>query len=105
MGTGETKIVADTLRVLQLHGVFCWRNNSGVARIDGRWVRFGAPGSPDIIGVLPGGRFLGVEVKTLVGKESDRQREFRERIESSGGVALVVHNTGEMLAKIKGYMA
>jgi len=101
----ETKIVGEILSILRAHHILAFRHNTGVARIGGRWVRFGSVGSPDIIGVLPGGRFLGVEVKTATGKESDRQREFRERIESSGGVALVVHNTGEMLAKIKGYMA
>jgi len=104
MGTGETKIVREVLSLLRDHHILAFRNNTGVARIGGRWVRFGVPGSPDIIGVLPGGRFLGIEVKTATGKEADHQRDFRERIELSGGVAIVVHSIEEALAKIKEYI-
>jgi hypothetical protein len=63
----ETELVRQCLALLGLRGVFAWRNNSGAfVRDQGearRYFRAGAVGSPDILGVLPGGRFLGVECK------------------------------------------
>ena len=53
-------------------------------------MRFGKLGSSDIIGVLPDGRFLAVEVKALKGRLSVEQAAFLDKIRGLGGVALVV---------------
>lgn len=34
-------------------GIVVWRNNTGALPVENRFVRFGLPGSPDIIGHIP----------------------------------------------------
>ena len=63
MGSRENVVCASCMRVLSLRGIPAFRINSGACRVGKRFIRFGAPGLPDIIGVLPDGRFLGVETK------------------------------------------
>lgn len=52
------------LRASEL-GARLWRNQSGKYQLaDGRWLSSGLfPGAPDLIGVLPSGKLLAVEVK------------------------------------------
>jgi hypothetical protein len=82
----ESLIQGEILEYLRLRGVFCWRNNSGVARTGGRFIRFGSPGAPDILGILPDGRFLGIEVKTPTGIVSEDQEAFHEAATRSGAL-------------------
>ena len=43
-------------------------------------------GIPDFIGLLPGGRFFGLEVKAEKGRLSPAQIEMRDRILAAGGI-------------------
>lgn len=52
-------------------------------------MKSGLPGSSDIIGCLPGGRFLAIEVKALKGKVSPLQQQFIDNINQAGGLAFV----------------
>jgi VRR-NUC domain. len=88
----EAVIQGEILEYLRLRGVFAWRNNTGAAKIGGRFVRFGYPGAPDIIGILPGGRFLGIEVKTPAGTVSEKQDTFRDEAASSGGLVFTAYS-------------
>jgi hypothetical protein len=63
-------------------------------------VSFGYPGSADILGILPGGRFLAVECKSATGKQSEKQKKFQEKIEANGGVYLLVRSEEELWAKL-----
>jgi len=98
--TPEGLVVAACLEYLRLRGILAWRNNSGAATIgEGsgrRFVRFGLVGSADIIGVMPGGRFLAVECKAARGRLSEAQGEFLRRVQDAGGVACVVHGVDEL---------
>lgn len=49
----------------------------------------GPTGSPDIIGILPGGQFLGIEVKVPGNKPTEKQKEFLARIDELGGKSFV----------------
>lgn len=71
-----------------------WRNNTGVGRtLSGdRVIRFGLVGSADLLGILRGGRFLAVEVKTKRGRQSESQRNFQRMIESMGGVYVLARD-------------
>lgn len=98
----ETKLVAACLRLLQLRGIYAWRNNTGVARPqrkDGSrgFVRFGKKGSADILGVLPGGRMLAVECKVGRNTTTPDQDEFLASVSSAGGLAVVVRDTVDEL--------
>jgi hypothetical protein len=49
-------------------------------------------GSADILGCLPGGRFLAIEVKAPDGRLSPEQREFLADIRGLGGIAIVARS-------------
>ncbi|MDR0475639.1 MAG: VRR-NUC domain-containing protein [Treponema sp.] len=95
--TPEGRIKQSILRYLKRRGFYAWNNPSGAVRIaPDRWLSFGKKGSADILGCLPGGRFLAVEVKAQRGRLSPEQREFLEKIRSFGGVAIVAHSFREL---------
>lgn len=93
----ETDLTSMAVQYLVLQGVYAWRNNSGVARTDGRWIRYGKVGSADVIGVMPGfGRFIGVETKTDENKLSKSQKEFRAELQSRNGIYIVARSIQEL---------
>jgi hypothetical protein len=96
----ETTLVAACLQLLALRGVFAWRNNSGAFVLgEGkgrRFVRAGMKGSADILGVLPGGRFLAVECKIGRNRPTTAQTAFLNTIRAAGGLALVVWDVKEL---------
>lgn len=76
-----------------------WRNNVGVAKTDrGATVRFGLfPGSADLIGLFRG-RFVAVEVKTPIGRQSADQRRWQAVVEMHGGVYALVRSEDDARA-------
>ena len=87
MGKDENKVQRDILSILDMFGYF-WRTNSG-----GRKVRcHSCKGVPDILGVMRGGRFVGIEVKTDTGRQSDDQQIFQEAIEAVGGLYILARD-------------
>lgn len=92
----ESTVVTQCLEWLALRRVFAYRNNTGAVKIDGRWIRYGHPGSGDIIGLLPDGRFLSVECKTATGKQSNAQKQFQEIIERNSGVYVLARSTSDL---------
>jgi hypothetical protein len=79
-------------------GGYFWRNNTGsVHRSGGRWLRFGLPGSGDVLGCYRG-RFVSIETKTGRDKESEKQIEFCEDIKRAGGYAFFVRSIDEAIA-------
>ena len=60
---------------------FFWRNNSGAYKTEhGGFIRFGMPGSPDIILVHTGRPYF-LEVKRFGTYQSPEQREFQSGAE------------------------
>lgn len=60
-------------------GVRLWRNNTGAGRAmdSNAVIRFGLPGSSDIIGLTSTGRFVAIEVKTGAAKLRKNQQAFK----------------------------
>lgn len=58
-------------------------------------------GIPDIWGVLKGGRFFGIEVKTEKGKLSFEQGEFINNVRAQGGIAFVARSVEDVIARFK----
>lgn len=92
---------------LTLRGYFIWRNNTGAVRYKpprgrARFVRYGLPGSSDIIGVTKDGRFLAIEVKTpeTVKNVSPAQKKFIARIRENGGVAFVASSIEDVALQL-----
>jgi hypothetical protein len=98
----EAAALVEVLITLRAHPMVAWceRMNSGVARIGGRFVRFGWPGCPDVLGQLNDGRLLGVEVKAEKGKLRPEQTLFLERIRGAGGVAFMARDCRDVLRQL-----
>ena len=96
----ETDIQHNILTFLKHKGIHCWRNNTGRR---GK-VNYGFKGSSDIIGILPDGRFLAIEVKKPKQKPSADQREFLDRINSFGGFAIWVTSLDEARKQMSHYL-
>ena len=90
--TPESALVRATLDYLAARKIFAWRANSGAATAvykgKKRFIRFaGVKGLSDIIGILPDGRFLAIELKAPGKKPTAEQWEFIQRINMNAGVA------------------
>jgi hypothetical protein len=81
------------LAILGTEGIMAWNNPTGAVRVaPDRWLHFGKKGSADIIGLLPGGKFLAVETKAPAGRLSPEQREFLADVKALGGMAIVARS-------------
>lgn len=60
----------------------------------------GCEGIPDIMGIIAG-RSVGLEVKTLDGRQQDSQRRFQRVFESKGGIYRVVRSPEEAVAFLR----
>lgn len=97
----EKHIQAIILEYLPYIGIFAWRTNSGVIFSGGHAHRMAPPGTADIIGILPDGRFIAIEVKRPGGVVSDKQKEFLEKITSRGGVGFVAYSLDDVINEFK----
>lgn len=98
----EAAALVEVLKALETHNAVAWvhRMNSGAFRIGKRFVRFGWPGCPDLLGQLKDGRLLGVEVKAPKGKLRPEQAVFLERIRLAGGVAFMARDCLDVLREL-----
>lgn len=62
---------------------------------------FGAVGLPDIDGILPDGRRLGVEVKWGKDRQSDEQKVCQAVHDARGGVYIVARDVDTTIAELK----
>ena len=95
----EAAALVEVLKALRTHPAVAWaeRMNSGAAKIGNRFIRFGWPGCPDLLGQMRDGRLLGVEVKAQAGRLRPEQALFLERIRCAGGVAFVARDCRDVL--------
>lgn len=95
--------VLQYLALLERTGRLAWhaRMNAGAGRLQrgdqaSQWMRFGFPGQPDVMGQLPDGRFLALEVKRPTGRVRPEQAEFLAKVARHGGVAAVVRSVDDV---------
>jgi hypothetical protein len=98
----EAAALLEVLKALRTHPAVAWceRMNSGAVRIGGRFVRFGWPGCPDVLGQLKDGRLMGVEVKGPASKLRPEQAQFLDRIRAAGGVAFMARDCRDVLREL-----
>ena len=98
----EAAALVEVLKALRAHPAVAWaeRMNSGAAKVGNRFIRFGWPGCPDVLGQLKDGRLLGVEVKAQAGRLRPEQSLFLERIRCAGGVAFVARDCRDVLREL-----
>jgi hypothetical protein len=89
-------------------GVFCWRNNSGTMPAEhkgkARYIHMSPTGSPDIFGILRGGKLFGIEVKSKTGKQSAKQEAWGNRMIKLGAHYDVVRSIGEATGSVREWM-
>jgi hypothetical protein len=69
------------------------RVNTGAAMVKGRLVRFGVPGTADIMGIIaPTGRMLAIEVKSGTGKQRPEQERFQRVVTAFGGLYILARS-------------
>ena len=90
------------LSALKALGYCVWRQNVGVVKIEGRYVKFGTTGAADITGMMLDGRRLEVETKRRKGGvQSPDQKAFQAMIEASGGVYILAASVDDLLAGLE----
>ncbi len=94
----ERDILADVLiAVTAFPGASMIRQNTGAARTsDGRVVKFGRKGQPDIIGCIRG-RYVGIETKTQSGQQTKEQKAWQYNVERSGGLYILARSVEDIL--------
>lgn len=99
----EAAAPLEVLQALRTHSAVAWceRMNSGAVRIGSRFVRFGWPGCPDVLGQLTDGRLMGCEVKGPTGQLRPAQVMFLERIRAAGGVAFMARNCRDVRRELQ----
>jgi hypothetical protein len=107
----EAVILAKVHQALAATGrVVCWRNNTGALPAVGRGgrvfpVRYGlGVGGADLVGLLRGGiragRFVGFEVKTANGKQTNEQMAWAEAVRKAGGYYALVRSAEDALSAL-----
>lgn len=101
--TEEKSLQHFILDYLTKKGIFHYRNNSGTmfSEYKGktRAFKLGVVGSPDIICVI-NGQYVGIEVKSQKGKQSEGQINFQKALEKAGGLYLLVRCPEDVLKVI-----
>ena len=98
----EAAALIEVLKALRAHPLVAWveRQNSGAAKVGGRFIRFGWTGCPDVIGQMKDGRFLGCEVKGPTGRLRPEQALFLERINQAGGLGFVARDCRDVFTAL-----
>jgi len=86
---------------VKIPGARIWRQNTGAAQTARGFVRFGLPGTSDLIGILPDGRFMSIEVKAGRDRLSDKQASFLAMINERGGIGIVARDVDEAIREIR----
>lgn len=70
--------------------IYYFRSAAGMVKTDqGRVFKTGKPGTPDI-SVCFDGMFIGLEIKTTIGRQSTLQKKAQEQIEAAGGKYYII---------------
>ena len=109
----EAMILKSILDWLTVNGIFHFRCNTGAGMMSNakgaaRFVRFGAKGCPDIVGIFSTGSildkwhchvdgiFFGIEVKTRKGVQSPDQKAFQLAVEKAGGLYILARSLKDL---------
>jgi len=87
-------------RLAYTNNVYYVRNNSVAGkfvRADGScgWVNNAKKGSPDIV-LCKNGLWIGLEIKTLIGKQSPEQEQAEKDIRDAGGLYFIVRSVEDL---------
>ena len=96
----HTDLVSVCRNWLEMNHIPTLLNHTGAVKRGNRLQRYGRKGSSDIIGILPGGKFLAIECKTGSGRLTRDQRAFLDDVNAMGAVGVVVRSLEELVDQI-----
>lgn len=74
----------------------------------GRYRRNTSPyrvkGVADVLGILPGGRFLAIELKSETGRLTPEQKAFLGQINANGGIAFMARSIDDVREGLREYL-
>jgi hypothetical protein len=91
----EKEITSEIRGYLNFKGIFHWKVWQGP---------MSKGGISDILGILPQGKLLAIEVKTRKGKASPNQQAFIEIIKNRGGVAFIARSVDDVRGELENYI-
>jgi len=98
----ESDIQRSILKYLRLKSIFCWKNNTvGIAKPNGHYIPAQMTGIADILGIMPDGRFLAIEVKRPGNKPTPNQVQFIQNIINNKGLAFLAYSLDDVKQIIK----
>lgn len=94
MTTNE--LTNNIIRILQLNRIYCWRNNNSGAMGRRGIIKKGVA---DIIGIMPNGIHIEIEIKNKETKDkmSQEQREHKENIINSKGIYIIANSVDDFI--------
>lgn len=99
----EAAALVEVLQALRTHPAVAWCDyrNAGATQEGARFVRYGWPGCPDVLGRLKDGRLLGVEVQSSAGKLAPDRAELIGRIRAAGGVGFAARDCRDVRRELQ----
>ena len=94
----EFELRDQIIEFLHKKGIMAWKDPKPAFKPGKRAFR-GSNGTPDIIGWLKDGTFLGIEVKTPEGVLSEAQKIFQERGQADGCMMFVARSLDDVLKR------
>jgi len=97
-GKPERAVQNACLAVLRQHGVLVAITDAGAAYRAGAFFGDAIPrGWPDITGLLPDGRFVGVECKAPGGRQSAAQKRMEAEIRKRNGIYVLARSAEDVV--------
>jgi hypothetical protein len=78
-----------------------WEHKTGAAWRDGKLIHYGLVGSPDIIGFMRNGMFLGIEVKSGNAVQSPQQIKFMNAAQRFNSIYLLCRSSEDAVNNVK----
>ena len=100
----ESDIQKAILQYLELKKIFAWSNKTqGTFDSKGNFFRKSnmLKGVSDILGILPNGKFLAIEVKKKGNYPSLEQKEFLAKIIDNNGIGFIAYNIDDVVKNLK----
>ena|SRR3990167_8183091 len=97
----ESDIQYTILEYLRMKKVFCYKsNNVGIFnKKTGSYIPSTVKGLPDIICVIDG-KYIGIEVKSKIGKQSEDQKNFQKNLIKAGGMYILAKSVEDIMTWI-----
>ena len=102
MQVKESQIQKTILDFIKRNKILCFKHrNVGIyKKATNSYIplAYGEKGISDIIGCLPDGRFLAIEVKRQGNKPSIEQADFLKRVNMMGGIGFVAYSLDDVMS-------